>query len=137
MYLTVYSNMNVNILTILPHATMMCNFSEFPFSVLTPYYREDVLYSTDEINRENEDGISILFYLTKIYPGEYCFYMLSYHLCSSSTHMHPFYCLTLMHWRWMGQSPWAHKKWRSWRVFGVFNLSVGILQRADTLSNRS
>lgn len=38
-------------------------------SVLTPYYKEDVLYSEDELNKENEDGISILFYLQKIYPG--------------------------------------------------------------------
>lgn len=39
------------------------------FSVLTPYYKEDVLYSEEELNKENEDGISILFYLQKIYPG--------------------------------------------------------------------
>lgn len=38
-------------------------------SVLTPYYREEVLYSADELNRVNEDGISVLFYLQKIYPG--------------------------------------------------------------------
>ncbi|KAL6006418.1 Callose synthase 7 [Asimina triloba] len=36
--------------------------------VLTPYYKEDVLYSEEEYNKENEDGISILFYLQKIYP---------------------------------------------------------------------
>ncbi|KAL5582519.1 hypothetical protein UlMin_014961, partial [Ulmus minor] len=41
------------------------------FSVLTPYYKEDVLYSVDELNRENEDGISVLFYLNKIYPDEW------------------------------------------------------------------
>ncbi|WOG91817.1 hypothetical protein DCAR_0311072 [Daucus carota subsp. sativus] len=41
------------------------------FSVLTPYYKEDVLYSEDELNKENEDGISILFYLQKIYPDEW------------------------------------------------------------------
>ncbi|CAF2314846.1 unnamed protein product [Brassica rapa subsp. trilocularis] len=40
------------------------------FSVLTPYYKEDVLYSEEELNKENEDGISILFYLQRIYPGE-------------------------------------------------------------------
>ncbi|GAU32921.1 hypothetical protein TSUD_152820, partial [Trifolium subterraneum] len=38
------------------------------FSVLTPYYKENVQYSNDELKKENEDGISILFYLTKIYP---------------------------------------------------------------------
>ncbi|KAB1209645.1 Callose synthase 7, partial [Morella rubra] len=41
------------------------------FSVLTPYYKEDVLYSEDELNKENEDGITILFYLQKIYPDEW------------------------------------------------------------------
>ncbi|KAI9178176.1 hypothetical protein LWI28_023576 [Acer negundo] len=41
------------------------------FSVLTPYYKEDVLYSVEELNKENEDGISILFYLQKIYPDEW------------------------------------------------------------------
>lgn len=55
----------------------MCNFSEFCFSVLTPYYKENVQYSNEELHWENEDGISILFYLTKIYPGQYCFYMLA------------------------------------------------------------
>lgn len=39
------------------------------YSILTPYYNEDVFYSEDELYKENEDGISILFYLTKIYPG--------------------------------------------------------------------
>lgn len=41
------------------------------FSVLTPYYKEDVLYSEEDLNKENEDGISILFYLQKIYPGTF------------------------------------------------------------------
>ncbi|MFQ6647564.1 hypothetical protein Gotur_021691 [Gossypium turneri] len=41
------------------------------FSVLTPYYKEDVLYSDDELTKENEDGISILFYLQRIYPDEW------------------------------------------------------------------
>ncbi|GAB2275112.1 Callose synthase 7 [Dionaea muscipula] len=41
------------------------------FSVLTPYFKEDVLYSWEELNEDNEDGISILFYLEKIYPDEW------------------------------------------------------------------
>ncbi|XXG90537.1 hypothetical protein AAC387_Pa12g2278 [Persea americana] len=41
------------------------------FSVLTPYYKEEVLYSADELNKLNEDGISVLFYLQKIYPDEW------------------------------------------------------------------
>ncbi|KAG7012054.1 Callose synthase 7 [Cucurbita argyrosperma subsp. argyrosperma] len=44
------------------------------FSVLTPYYKEDVLYSDEELRKENEDGISILFYLQKIYPDEWTNY---------------------------------------------------------------
>ncbi|MBA0795240.1 hypothetical protein Gohar_006132, partial [Gossypium harknessii] len=38
------------------------------FSVFTPYYSEIVLYSMNELLKKNEDGISILFYLQKIYP---------------------------------------------------------------------
>ncbi|KAI8526612.1 hypothetical protein RHMOL_Rhmol12G0009500 [Rhododendron molle] len=41
------------------------------FSVLTPYYDEEVLYSADELDHKNEDGISILFYLKRIYPDEW------------------------------------------------------------------
>ncbi|XP_011024097.1 PREDICTED: callose synthase 10 isoform X2 [Populus euphratica] len=42
-----------------------------PFSVFTPYYSETVLYSSSELRVENEDGISILFYLQKIFPDEW------------------------------------------------------------------
>lgn len=38
-------------------------------SVFTPYYSETVLYSSSELRVENEDGISTLFYLQKIFPG--------------------------------------------------------------------
>ncbi|XP_068639698.1 callose synthase 9 isoform X2 [Aristolochia californica] len=41
------------------------------FSVFTPYYSEIVLYSVSELLKKNEDGISILFYLQKIYPDEW------------------------------------------------------------------
>ncbi|OMO95895.1 Glycoside hydrolase, family 17 [Corchorus capsularis] len=41
------------------------------FSVLTPHYKEDVIYSEQELNKENEDGVSILFYLKTIYPDEW------------------------------------------------------------------
>lgn len=62
----------------------------FSFCVFTPYYSEDVMYDIKkknktgkknlekskkdeikELDRENEDGITILFYLQKIYPDEY------------------------------------------------------------------
>lgn len=39
------------------------------FSVLSPYYTEEVLFSSDDLDKQNEDGVSILFYLQKIYPG--------------------------------------------------------------------
>ncbi|KAK1305968.1 Callose synthase 10 [Acorus calamus] len=42
-----------------------------PFSVFTPYYSETVLYSLSELRVENEDGISTLFYLQKIFPDEW------------------------------------------------------------------
>jgi len=38
-------------------------------SVFTPYYSEIVLYSMNELQKKNEDGITTLFYLQKIYPG--------------------------------------------------------------------
>ncbi|KAI3711097.1 hypothetical protein L2E82_40935 [Cichorium intybus] len=53
----------------MPNAPKVHNM--LSFSVLTPYYKEDVLYSEDELHLENEDGITILFYLQKIYPDEW------------------------------------------------------------------
>ncbi|XP_057527023.1 callose synthase 7-like isoform X2 [Amaranthus tricolor] len=53
----------------MPYAPFVRNM--LSFSVLTPYYKEDVLYSWEELHEENEDGISTLFYLQKIYPDEY------------------------------------------------------------------
>ncbi|KAI6703749.1 hypothetical protein NL676_012885 [Syzygium grande] len=41
------------------------------FTVLTPYYDEDVLYANGGIQKENEDGISTLFYLQKVYEDEW------------------------------------------------------------------
>ncbi|KAL5220775.1 hypothetical protein ABZP36_025488 [Zizania latifolia] len=45
------------------------------FSVLTPYYNEEVLYNKDQLYKENEDGISILYYLQQIYPDEWGFFV--------------------------------------------------------------
>ncbi|WRX34228.1 Glycosyl transferase [Theobroma cacao] len=39
--------------------------------VLTPYYTEEVLFSLQELENPNEDGVSILFYLQKIFPDEW------------------------------------------------------------------
>ncbi|XP_068646882.1 callose synthase 3-like [Aristolochia californica] len=41
------------------------------FSILTPYYKEQVLFSIKELEEQNEDGVTILFYLQKIYPDEW------------------------------------------------------------------
>ncbi|GAV88560.1 Glucan_synthase domain-containing protein/FKS1_dom1 domain-containing protein [Cephalotus follicularis] len=41
------------------------------FSVLTPYYDEEVVYGKESLRSENEDGISTLFYLQKIYEDEW------------------------------------------------------------------
>ncbi|KAK3148556.1 hypothetical protein QOZ80_3BG0296530 [Eleusine coracana subsp. coracana] len=43
----------------------------YSFSVFTPYYSEIVLYSLAELQKKNEDGITTLFYLQKIYPDEW------------------------------------------------------------------
>ncbi|XP_073280004.1 callose synthase 7-like isoform X2 [Primulina huaijiensis] len=64
--LTFFAN---SLFMIMPRAPKVRNM--LSFSILTPYYKEEVLYSTDELNKENEDGISILFYLQKIYPDEW------------------------------------------------------------------
>ncbi|MCH80763.1 callose synthase 5-like, partial [Trifolium medium] len=47
-----------------PHVRKMLSFS-----VLTPYYSEETVYSKNDIEVENEDGVSIIYYLQKIFPG--------------------------------------------------------------------
>ncbi|KAH9299591.1 hypothetical protein KI387_031273, partial [Taxus chinensis] len=39
--------------------------------ILTPYYSEETIYSKNDLELENEDGISIVFYLQKIFPDEW------------------------------------------------------------------
>ncbi|KAJ4976815.1 hypothetical protein NE237_001921 [Protea cynaroides] len=41
------------------------------FSVLTPYYNEEVTYGKEQLRSENEDGVSVLFYLQKIYDDDW------------------------------------------------------------------
>ncbi|KAL6223182.1 hypothetical protein ACLB2K_006571 [Fragaria x ananassa] len=41
------------------------------FSILTPYYSEETVYSKSDLEMENEDGISIIYYLQKIFPDEW------------------------------------------------------------------
>lgn len=52
-------------------------FLLFENSVFTPYYSETVLYSSSDLQKENEDGISILFYLQKIFPGIFLLFLSS------------------------------------------------------------
>ncbi|CAD6241520.1 unnamed protein product [Miscanthus lutarioriparius] len=58
-----------------------------PFSVLTPYYIEDVLFSSQALGEQNEDGVSILFYLQKIYPDEWKNFLERVH-CESEDQLH-------------------------------------------------
>ncbi|KAE8677918.1 Callose synthase 11 [Hibiscus syriacus] len=53
----------------MPHAPQLERM--MAFSVLTPYYNEEVLYSKEQLVTENEDGISILYYLQTIYDDEW------------------------------------------------------------------
>ncbi|KAK9734060.1 hypothetical protein RND81_04G111900 [Saponaria officinalis] len=53
----------------MPPAKPVCEM--LPFCVFTPYYSETVLYSSKELRDENEDGVSTLFYLQKIFPDEW------------------------------------------------------------------
>ncbi|MCE0481523.1 Callose synthase 11 [Datura stramonium] len=41
------------------------------FSVLTPYYDEEVLFGKESLRSPNEDGVSTIFYLQKIYDDEW------------------------------------------------------------------
>ncbi|RZC90306.1 hypothetical protein C5167_031018, partial [Papaver somniferum] len=40
-------------------------------SVMTPYYSEETVYSKSDLELENEDGVSIIFYLQTIFPDEW------------------------------------------------------------------
>lgn len=53
----------------IPHAPQVEKM--MAFSVLTPYYSEEVLYSREQLRTENEDGISVLYYLQTIYVDEW------------------------------------------------------------------
>ena len=67
-------------------------------SILTPYYKEDVLFSLQNLEEPNEDGVSILFYLQKIYPGYYFLTFLPF----TWTDIHAnFLGLPSVHWNWL------------------------------------
>ncbi|KAD3641998.1 hypothetical protein R6Q59_004617 [Mikania micrantha] len=53
----------------IPHAPQVEKM--MGFSVLTPYYNEEVVYSMEQLRTENEDGVSTLYYLQTIYADEW------------------------------------------------------------------
>lgn len=53
----------------MPHAPQVEKM--MAFSVLTPYYNEEVLFSKEQLRTENEDGISTLYYLQTIYSDDW------------------------------------------------------------------
>ncbi|KAG8635367.1 hypothetical protein MANES_16G027432v8 [Manihot esculenta] len=53
----------------MPHAPNVDKM--MAFSVLTPYYEEEVCFAKEMLRRPNEDGISTIFYLQKIYEDEW------------------------------------------------------------------
>ncbi|XP_050226548.1 callose synthase 11 [Mercurialis annua] len=53
----------------MPHAPKVEKM--MAFSVLTPYYEEEVCFPKEMLRRPNEDGISTIFYLQKIYEDEW------------------------------------------------------------------
>ncbi|XP_042062632.1 callose synthase 12-like [Salvia splendens] len=53
----------------MPHAPQVEKMRAF--SVLTPYYNEEVLFSKEQLRTENEDGISTLYYMQTIYASDW------------------------------------------------------------------
>ncbi|GKA81563.1 callose synthase 5-like protein [Tanacetum coccineum] len=47
---------------------ILATSSSFVLNVMTPYYSEEKLYSKSDLDMENEDGISIMYHLQKIFP---------------------------------------------------------------------
>ncbi|KAF9619713.1 hypothetical protein IFM89_009055, partial [Coptis chinensis] len=64
----------------MPGAPRVRNMLSFRFNsmfhcVMTPYYSEETVYSKSDLEQENEDGVSIVFYLQKIFPDEWTKFM--------------------------------------------------------------
>lgn len=84
-----------------PERSSSLSLNEFSFciySVLTPYYSEETVYSKNDLEMENEDGVSVVYYLQKIFPGMSNWWALvvglSYFLMLSVIYMAP-------HFRWV------------------------------------
>ncbi|XP_010052007.2 callose synthase 12 [Eucalyptus grandis] len=57
----------------MPHAPQVEKM--LGFSVLTPYYNEEVVYSKEQLLKRNEDGVCTLFYLKTVYPDEWKYFI--------------------------------------------------------------
>ncbi|KAG6408203.1 hypothetical protein SASPL_131207 [Salvia splendens] len=68
------------------------------FSVCTPYYSEETLYSKTDLQMENEDGVSIIYYLQRIYPDEWDNFMERLNCKSSEIWDNEENVLQLRHW---------------------------------------
>ncbi|KAL6551933.1 Callose synthase 5 [Orobanche gracilis] len=68
------------------------------FSVMTPYYSEETVYSKSDLELENEDGVSILYYLQKIYPDEWNNFMERLNCKGSEIWEYEENILQLRHW---------------------------------------
>nr|GEV09175.1 callose synthase 12 [Tanacetum cinerariifolium] len=53
----------------MPHAPQVEKMTAF--SVLTPYYNEEVVYNREQLTKKNEDGVETLYYLQTIYKDEW------------------------------------------------------------------
>ncbi|XP_042024280.1 callose synthase 5-like [Salvia splendens] len=68
------------------------------FSVCTPYYSEETLYSKTDLRMENEDGVSIIYYLQRIYPDEWDNFLERLNCKSSEIWENEENVLQLRHW---------------------------------------
>jgi callose synthase len=41
------------------------------FTVITPFYSEDVIYTRADLERENSDGVTVLLYLQTLYKSDW------------------------------------------------------------------
>ncbi|KAI4323117.1 hypothetical protein L6164_022748 [Bauhinia variegata] len=53
----------------MPNAPKVCNM--LSFSVLTPHYTEDINFSLEELKSSQQEDVSIIFYMKRIFPDEW------------------------------------------------------------------
>ena len=68
-----------------PYKKESCSLKIIPFCrVLTLYYKREVIFSVSQLEEQNEDGVSILFYLQKIFLVFFFFGFQMFILCAWS-----------------------------------------------------